>query len=45
MLGLIAASLRIMSHKTLDIPINGPERFFVAVTTRHKMARMYVPDK
>jgi hypothetical protein len=44
-LGLTAASLRIMSHRTLEIPINGPDKLFVAVATRPATAMMYVPTK
>jgi len=45
MLGLIAASLRMINHKTLDIPINGPSRFFMVVVNKPVTTRMYVATK
>lgn len=42
-LGLMATSLRIMNHNTLDTPIKGPKRLAAVVDKRPATTRIYVP--
>jgi hypothetical protein len=42
-LGLIAASLRMINQRTLEIPIKGANRLCAVVTSKPAATRMYVP--
>lgn len=42
-LGLIAASLRMMNHNTLETPIKGPKRLAAVVVKRPATTKAYVP--